>query len=402
MTSFRKEKIASITEGVLLFCLMKPYFLWTLFDNNYFKLFIVLISCLLFFFFTDRLEKKERVMMISYILIYILYVLTNINWVVVFSLLLFLVPFARESFYRKTFDSFYNVYCVVVGLGLVVWIIHLLGFLEPYATIEQNSDLRDNPFDVYPLVVCERDMFAIRFGACFDEPGVVGTMSVLLLMAKSFNVRDWRSWVVFISGVFSLSFFFFGILGFYLVYYSIFVKKNILFILLLSLLVVFAYLKTKDDPTMDYLVWQRFEFDKTEKKFSRDNRMTEYGEQYYEKIRWTSEYWFGVNDWMKFWNLAAGGSSYKIVVMRNGMVFYALYTLWFLLFAKQKIKRRKLFYLFCIMYLATVYQRTNLYDPVYTFLFIYIMRISFGGPRELADGVTNKKLKYESVVDNKY
>lgn len=390
MVSQKTEKIAGITEGLLLFCLMKPYFLWTFFDNNYFKLITVFASCALFYFFSNRLEKKEKVMMVSYIFIYVLYVLTNINWVVIFSLLLFLVPFARDSFYQKTFDSFYNIYCVIVGLGLLVWITHLLGFLEPYAIIEQNSDLRENPFDVYPLVVCERDMFAIRFGACFDEPGVVGTMSVLLLMARSFNIKDWRSWVVFLSGVFSLSFFFFGILGFYLIYYSVFVKKNLFIILLPSILVVFAYIKTKDDPTMEYLVWERFEFDKTEKKFSRDNRMTEYGDQYYEKIRWTSEYWFGVNDWEKFWNLAAGGSSYKIVVMRNGMVFYALYTLWFLLFARQKIKKRKLFYLFCIMYLATAYQRTNLYDPVYTFLFIYIARFSFGR----LDGLVDKQMLY--------
>lgn len=378
MNSRKAEKVASVIEGVLLFCIIRPYFLWTFLDNNYLRLVIVFFSCILFFFFSSRLEKKEKMMMIFYIFIYIIYVLSNINWIIVFSMFLFLVPFARDSFYQKTFDSFYNIYCVIVGLGLLVWITHLLGFLEPYAIIEQNSEFRENPYDVYPLVICERDMFAIRFGACFDEPGVVGTMSVLLLMARSFNIKDWRSWVVFLSGVFSLSFFFFGILGFYLVYYSIFVKKNLFIILLPSLLVVFAYLKTKDDPTMDYLVWERFELDKTEMKFSRDNRMTDEADRYYDKIRWTSEYWFGVNDWEKYWNLAAGGSSYKNVVMRNGMLFFLLYTLWFFLYASQKIRNRKLFYLFCIMYLAIVYQRTNLYDPVYTFLFVFISRFSYG------------------------
>ena len=60
------------------------------------------------------------------------------------------------------------------------------------------------------------------------------------------------------------------------------------------------------------------------------------------------------------------------------MLFFLLYTLWFFLYASQKIRNRKLFYLFCIMYLAIVYQRTNLYDPVYTFLFVFISRFSYG------------------------
>lgn len=401
--SKKAENIAAWIEGVLLFCIMKPYFLWTFFDNNYLKLSVVFLSCLIFFVFMGRLKKKEKIMMALYVFIYILYFITNTNWIVVFSLFLFLVPFAKDSFYKNTLDSFYSIYCVFVGLGLIVWNLHLLGYLEPYAIIEQSSELRENPFEVYPLVVCEMDMFGVRYGACFDEPGVVGTMSVLFLMARPFKIKDWKSWVVFISGVYSLSFFFFGALAFYLVYYSVVVKKNVFFVIFAALVVLFAFAKTHDDPLMEQLVWRRFEFDKSEGKFAGDNRISEYADQYYKKNQWTSEYWFGVRDWEKFWNLAAGGSSYKIVVMRNGMIFFGLYTLWFLLYARQRIKKRKFFLLYCLMYLATVYQRTNLYDPVFTFLFIYIAR-TFGQPTlpEINKKMKTQKLIYESTVDNKY
>ena len=94
-------------------------------------------------------------------------------------------------------------------------------------------------------------------------------------------------------------------------------------------------------------------------------------------VKFSFEYWFGVRDWYSVAEKLDGSSSYKIIVLKNGMLFLIVYCLFFLLYAFLYNKRDlRDFILFAIVFISCTYQRTNLYNVLYLFLFCYYARFA--------------------------
>ena len=149
--------------------------------------------------------------------------------------------------------------------------------------------------------------------------------------------------------------------------------KKPLYIALFALAVGTFYLATKDNEVLDELVYSRCEWDEDAGSFAGDNRFTDNVNTYYNSIKGTSSYYFGL-DVKKLEAVVDEGSyGYKIAVMRYGMVFFALYIVFFLWFAVKKKLSPINFCLFVFVLIATLYQRPNLYDIVYVFLFSQII-----------------------------
>jgi hypothetical protein len=125
------------------------------------------------------------------------------------------------------------------------------------------------------------------------------------------------------------------------------------------------------------VIWDRFEWDDDEYRFSGDNRMEESGEYAFEKIKGTADYWWGLSENKKKWFLgnAEGSSSYKMIVATKGMVFFTLYVFFFLLLG-WFYKCSKVEYLVYVgLLFFCFYQRTNIYSIPYMFLYAYLARL---------------------------
>lgn len=121
-------------------------------------------------------------------------------------------------------------------------------------------------------------------------------------------------------------------------------------------------------------MWSRFEWNATEGKFAGDNRMTEDGERYIEKIKGTHEYYFGVDNISEFWKAAGESSSYKNIIAMYGIIFFVLYCAFFVKLGKDNCNTRSSFVLYLLLFSVNMYQRVDLYSLPIMFLYSYLAR----------------------------
>lgn len=141
------------------------------------------------------------------------------------TMLLITIPFMKREFSRLVYEDFLNIYVVFISISLSVYICAQLGYISPIGqiTIEQH----DRVYTVYPLLVLDKGVDILRFYGPFNEPGVVGTLGAVLLCTQKFNFKDWRTLIILLAGVLSMSLFFFALVIGYGVVYLVFLRKNI-------------------------------------------------------------------------------------------------------------------------------------------------------------------------------
>ena len=380
MRKIRNIDLNILFIAIALFLTLSPYFIWGI--NSILNPILCVVVGYAFFLnrglFLDGVNYKYLVIFFFFIiLLYLFTGKTNIFGLIV-SLSLLFVPFGNKLFTKKLTNYFTFIYAIVIGLASVSWILLLLNIISPIATI---APLNANDFDyytVYPLFMVvsnSNGLFgSLRFSGPFDEAGVIGSVSALLLCVDGFDFKKWKTYIYLISGFFSLSLFFFIAVFTYGIAHFVIVKRSYLNLIILVGLFVGFYFATKDNHVLSHTLWERLEWDSTEGKIAGEDRMTAEADLFYNEKRGSYEYWFGLKNYDSYWKLARGGCSYKNVVMKNGMLFFSLYVLMFLIIAWRNKQSIYSFALFCFLFLAMLYQRPNLFQPAWVFLFSYFAR----------------------------
>lgn len=364
--------------AILLFLRLGPYFVWK-YEGFYFSYGLTVLISLLFFLNIRNLGKRDKNLLLVYSAGAIAYGFANHNVLVgLFTIFLGIVAFAKDDFNKKVFDSFSTLYCILISFGVLSWILILLGVLSPIGTVETVSEdaAKQSGYIVYPFAIMIANSDAVRFRSMFDEPGVVGAFSVILLCINKFNFKDWRTYSLLLSGILSLSFYFFIVLFIYASFSLLFIKKKPGYLLFLSVGVLLAFLLTKNNNALYEVLWQRFEWDAETGTFVGDNRMAAESniELYYQSVRGSSQYWFGAESKRQVLNIIGESSSYKNAVLLYGMFFFILYCSFFVLYGYTFINNKKYFLLFCFVFLGMEYQRAGIYEPIMLFLFTYYAR----------------------------
>ena len=375
----RRNGFWPFVTASLLFLFLKPYFVWDLFHAKYASLLLTtILACL----FAVHLDLKSNANKLLFFMFFSVIALSSFligqNVIgLAFSLIVCVIPFGKTSFYHKTFDCFLTIYAVIIGISGIVWILSLTGMIAPYKVIAPLNDLKQISYSVYPLMVKQNDFLSFfRFYGPFDEPGVVGTISALILFAGKFNLKDKRNLVIFITGFFSLSFFYIITVALYGVIYSVFVAKNRKMSLLIILAFGGLYLGTMNNPVMQETLWERFKWNEEEQKFAGDNRFSDAGNDYISSIRGTREYFWGVDNYEEYYRYVEGSASFKSVIARFGIVTFILYVLFFTLYGWNKKESVMAFLLYVFAFLSTIYQRPQIFSPEYLFLFSSIAQLS--------------------------
>ena len=351
-----------LLTGLLLFIAMQPFWIWH--APEYLKL-LLLVLPIVPMFLNNNI--KGNLLMFSIFLVILLFNVIFHGYgffFAIFMTVFVFVPFCKEDYGLATFHVFRKVLAICFAISIVQWFCFFLGYSMSSFIIEPLNEVKDyNYYAFPPLLVVPNIFFNIRYASAFDEPGVVGSICLLILFIENYNLKNVYNIIILLAGLCSFSMFFIGgSLIYLLIRYGI--KPLYLFFFAFAFLMF--YEATKDNPILDELVYARFEYDESKEQIAGLNRSNKELDDYFDSIVGSSSFYFGVDSNTR--DQFAGSYGYKNAILQFGFIVVSLYVLFFIAYAYKKTKGIN-FLLFCALLLMTLYQRPNLFDVVYVFMF---------------------------------
>lgn len=365
-------QIPAMVTAVLLFYLAQPYFFWSpFFSNMYLKIFIVAIVGFLFLHNKKGFSFIDKILLLFFFITLLLYTVTGGHNIFYFLACfpVIIIPFAKDSFLLNTYQFFLKIYCFISILSLLSWILAVTNIIGPYTTIPPLNPVKLGNYYVYPFLVSEIYPF-VKFGCVFDEPGVVGTLSAIMLCINNLNMKKWTSWILLLTGLCSLSLFFYIIIIVYAIGFSLTISKKLgpsIFWIFILIIGIFAVMKV---PALQENIGERLEWDADKASFSGDNRIdANLVDVYWSQMQGNSSLLWGVQNKSSFLEEAESYSSIWINIIVNGVVCVSLYVMFFLIYAIHKCRNIWSLLLFSGLFFGTIYQRPNMFNALYVFLF---------------------------------
>lgn len=381
MSRLKSLFTSNIWMALILFYFSSPYFVWHIPFKNYINIFAIIILSFTCYKHRKKMVISDQILIFMYLITWVYYMIqlyfSGRNF---FGLienapicLLCFVTIVRKDYGEKVLNQYVDIYSCVIFISILVWFASSLLPIPSTGMINHYGEMRQ--YDTYPFLVKERLVIdSFRFYGPFDEPGIVGTTGAMLLCLLKFDFKDKRTWIILLSGILSMSFFFYTVVAIYSVTYLCFVKNAIPQTVLIAIAFLLFYLLTKDHEILSKVIWARFEWDSDLGKFAGDNRTNDLANEYFNKIRGTSEYFFGVRNLEQYWSFAEGDSSYKNIIAMYGAIFLFMYCFYYILFAYSYRQTLFSFGLFCFFFLLNMYQRSNIYSTLWMFLYVALAR----------------------------
>lgn len=379
MMKSKSGQFPAIVSALILFYLAEPYFMWgSTFGSIYMRTILAFIMGFCFFQHKKRLSRLERILFILMLGTIIMYPIIggyNVNFLI--SILpVVLLPFASESFSKDVYNHFLTIFAIVAAFGLFFWLFAMVGAIGPIRSIPPLNPLKTSDYYVYPFFISSTGEALTRFEGVFDEPGVMGTLCGIMLCIGKMNFKNWRSIIILLAGLASLSLFFYVIIAIYYLIYLAFEKKSFVRLFSLILLLVGAFFVIQNVPVLQENIGERLEWNSDKGGFSGDNRInSDVVYYYFASAAASGQLMFGIQNKEAYMADTEGSSSFLSVIILYGVVFSLLYIGIFLLYAHYYRKNWISFLLFTIVFLGVIYQRPNIFQFVYVFLFSYFARI---------------------------
>lgn len=368
MARVKKIEWRPLLIALCVFCALRPFYLWQM-SNMFNMAFLPAIYVLCIAPCMDlKTHKKGILFFCLFALFVFLCVIQGYNIAFsLFTISLVVVPFLKRDVFEITIAYFHVILAFLLAGALLFWLAKMLGITLPSHSIASLNVEYSEGYTAYPPFLVQKNSFFdfYRFFGPFDEPGVVGTVSLLMLYIDNYNFKKWYNIVFLLSGFCSASFVF--VIG-SLIYLCYFVftrdtKKGVALVVMLALF----YLFTKDFPMFNTLFYDRMEWDASSGKFVGDNRFSDTQKDYIESIRGTYDYWFG--DHGKSAGDFLGARSYLDAIISYGALFCFAYVLLFLLYAINNKLKLKSILLYLFIMLLILYQRPNFMHVSYIFFY---------------------------------
>lgn len=374
MISNRVENWESIIGAVAILVAFNPYIVWHFpIDATGIASGIIFVLNLLHF----KTYRQSFLAMMVIITLYIYMAVYSDLSIMGLIALLMICPifFTSKKFLNDVYGKFVTLYSVLIFISLIVFL--LVAFLDirlPYYQIEPlNEEKKYITYYAYPfLVYVENGSFLnFRFHGIFDEPGVVGTISGVVMLIERFNLKKYRNIPIFLSGIFSLSLYFFLIL-----FIFVLLKSKLSVKIVALFLIIFLYDLLSQNEVLDSLLFSRFELSDSG-GFAGDTR-DHMSESWYKNFCNSPSFYFGLGGGSHaVYNY--GGASYKDLIVDYGIVFMVMYALSFFWAALSLLKKRIDVVLYLVIIGSVIYQRPFINNIGYVFLIfvpLYVWSIS--------------------------
>jgi hypothetical protein len=369
------DEFQTFLLGSIIFLSLMPFFIW----NYGLNLFLGINSL---FFFLGRKHIKKKISFstwVSFIFFIFLFAFTifedRITLITFYKYLthvfILFFLFLNENFVVRVYRSFKIILSYSLLLSFFLYILVLFNLFQiPIYYIKPLNSLKEFDYLVYFFLtsIDTIDLINIRFFGIFDEPGVVGTITGLILYIERFNFKDKKNIIFFLSGFFSFSLFFFFITA------SFFVLREKNFRSLFFYFFLFLiYNYTRSNDTLNDLIWSRFNI--IDGWVMGDNRASETLANQFSTFLSSSDLFFGRGTEYTL-QYSEGSSSYILVLMSKGLIFTIfLCFVYFYLIISKKVGINS-YSDFAIIFLGMMYQRPY-YLEVYFFFIFFIASIIY-------------------------
>lgn len=356
-----RSNLVACFYGFCIFLLMKPYFMWGLYEMV--NVPIIYIISFIGIFNLRKIEKLDLLVIpIFSLLLLLLANYSEANFMGYVSSLLILFYFVIDRKVMLRYYKWFKFFLVTsLFLSLIVYALVVLSFQIDYNLIDPLNPLKEFQYMQYPFLVAPNEIINVdfpRFYGIFDEPGVVGTFAGIMLFAEKYNLKKVSNVILLISGVFSFSLFFI-LMSFVAILYFYSNK----FKLIAAGIVLILFFLTKNNLEVKALVWERFQME--DGRLRGDNRSSEELDSFYDFFIHSDYFLWGTHT-----EVAADSSSYKQFIIYYGFIISVIISVLLLVISAQINKNAKGIFLSMLLYLALMYQRPYIFDFAYMFLIV--------------------------------
>ena len=352
----KNDHYLGVILGLLVFIRTMPCYFWSVEDIiRPICAVLVLIICVM------NISKAKGTIWI------LLCLASAYIWAVVFvdhsgliTLLNFLafafIPILKKKLVFETYKTFRSIVVFFMVASIINYLLVIIGLSFGGTVIEPLNSLKRYKYTMYPFLVTIQGDPTGRFQAVYDEPGVVGTLCGLILIAERMNLSKKGNIVLLLAGLLSLSFYFYVALILGLVLFSSRLKHRWA---VLSMFVVLFFVSYNNDYLYNTLRY-RFEWDEEKESFVGDNRNGNGLADYAESIRGTSAFFTGQG--AKAAEEYSGAASINLIIVKHGFIFVFLVIMGFAILAFREIKSRRDLLFFIVFFVLTLYQRPGFYN----------------------------------------
>lgn len=366
------------------FVLLKPYFFWGYPKeiNIIFSSIILFIGILLVRTFVF---SKNNIVLVLITIILIAYFKASSAYYIFYSLIefipLFLFILMKNSEKKIVFRYFIIIFAISLIPGILIYFLNLIHIPVSWVPLQPLNPIKTSLGMFYEkylgsvvLINPNSSDSALNYRLCamFDEPGVVGTVSVLILVGEKFKLhKNVFNIIIFIGGILSFSLFFYIIMiGYYLASNVIKKDKKALFfsVVILCIFCLF-YSGALKNEFVDKFIISRVSIVNGE--LSGDNRNTPYFEYVFKNFINSGDIRVLFGEGRAASNLnskIAASASWQRFVYDNGFFGLLLLILYLLTIFKFYIEDKNGYFVLFAMLLC-VYQRPDIFD--FSFLVIY-------------------------------
>lgn len=294
---------------------------------------VIVAACLLVFifcFYENKISskiKKKHLISFAILLMVELYAVRggNINGLLgalLSSVLIFFVLILDDETKIKIFKFFTFSMAVVIAVSLIGWIMFLMKVDLPYkVAVYGDNQYRCNNYFFFLENIYERKLIP-RFSSVFIEPGHLGMILSFLLFGNRFDFRKKTVIILFLGNLFTMS-----LAGYVLMMFSyIFFlmeksRKSIVPIVLGVVLLYGIYFTVKTynggHNAINELIFKRVEI--VDSDISGNNRFTEKMDNYFERMKGTDEFVWGIGS-ARYEALDFGpNAGYKVFIVQSGI-----------------------------------------------------------------------------------
>lgn len=370
--------ILSIIISITAFLQLQPYFVW---NNNYVRYSYIIILFILGYFLiiskSLKIQYKNLTLLLFAIfaIIYINYdgfKIAIINLILTIPLFVYILTSTENK--KKIYYYFSYIFAIALLPSIIIYIFHMFNINFNGAYLEPLNPLKTEAGMYYKQYFGAVTLFSpyafatgklYRLCGMFDEPGVVGTISALILTGNRYQIKkNYINTILLIGGILSFSLFFYMItLGYYIIA-SVLEKKHKNIVIGMSLLIIIGTFSTgliKNDFVNNAII-NRMSI--KDGKLQGDNRTTEYFEARFSEFLESgiNTVMFGMgrgtshND-----KLLEASASWKKFVFDRGLLGLAMLIL-FLVVNTFMFNKTKSGIILLLVMIASVYQRPGVLD----------------------------------------
>lgn len=372
----------------LVFISISPYFIWSNQVIIYQFSHLIGNSIIIYIFiryYNFNFHNKEVAFFFFIIALYSMVAGTIVQKYTYIPLISLLFITLNKDNQLRIFNYVVLFLVIVYSFGLVSYLLSLV-HLNKQLGFAIAPNAFKQPYAVFFGHVEEKLLYnEYRFSSIFDEAGVVGTLNGLILSAIGISKLNYKSIILLIAGLISFSLAFYIILLLNLLF--TFNLKRILIVIILFLGIVFF---TGDK--FEKLIASRFVIENG--TIAGDNRTHEAFEIYYNQLfeNGGPDLIFGRGK-ITAENVEEleGPSSYKVVIVRYGLVGISLFVLFYAFCVYYCNNSLKGWFLF-LVFIISAYQRPD-------FLTLFNIVLFLGGLRYIKeDSDMEKEVKTVDAV----